>query len=197
MNKIKQNRARKDQSCPNCFTLEQEIVVLKEDLAEMKLHAYNDVLTGLSNRRLFVESLEDRVARCQRYGDNCAVLFLDVDNLKATNDEHGHAAGDVLLVRLAEILKTHIRTTDVVARIGGDEFGLLLDNLNGDQVVDKIDFLMRQLVMENITHERKTLPLGASIGYCFVGPKDTTDSLMSRADAAMYRAKGKPECGPE
>ena len=194
---MQKHRASNDQHCANCLILEQEIVVLREGLAEMKLHAYNDVLTGLSNRRLFVESLEDRVARCRRYGDNCAVLFLDVDKLKAINDEHGHAAGDALLVRLAEILKTHTRTTDVVARIGGDEFGLLLDNLNGDQVADKIDFLLQQLAKENITHEGKKLPLGASIGYCFVGPKDTTDSLMSRADAAMYRAKGKPEYGPE
>lgn len=185
--------ARKGKHCTNCLILEQEIVALKEDLAEMKLHAYHDALTGLSNRRLFVESLEDRVARCRRYGDNCAVLFLDVDKLKAINDEHGHAAGDAQLVRLAEILKTYTRTTDVVARIGGDEFGLLLDNLNGDQVADKIDFLIQQLAKENITHQGNKLPLGASIGYCFVGPKDTTDGLMSRADAAMYRAKDKRE----
>jgi len=172
--------------------LEQEIVALKADLAEMKLRAYNDVLTGLSNRRFFVENLEERVERCRRCGDNCAVLFLDVDKLKAINDEHGHAAGDALLVRLAKILKSHIRGTDVVARIGGDEFGLLLDNLNGDQVADKIESLLQDLARENIVHEGQKLPLGASIGYCFVGPKDTTDGLMSRADAAMYRAKDKP-----
>ncbi|AMO71079.1 hypothetical protein AZE99_03670 [Sphingorhabdus sp. M41] len=159
----------------------------------MKQHAYNDVLTGLSNRRFFVESLEERVARCRRYGDNCAVLFLDVDKLKTINDEHGHAAGDALLVRLAEMLKTYTRTTDVVARIGGDEFGLLLDHLNADQVVDKIHFLIEQFGLEKLVHEGKILPLAASIGYCFVGPQDTTEGLMSRADASMYRAKGKSE----
>ena len=155
----------------------------------MKQHAYHDALTGLSNRRLFVESLQDRVARCQRYGDNCAVLFVDVDNLKAVNDEHGHSVGDALLVRLSEILKGHIRTSDVVARIGGDEFALLLDNLNGDQVADKIDFLLEQFRNENFVYDGKKLPFGASIGYCFVGPRDTTEGLMFRADAAMYRAK--------
>ncbi len=159
----------------------------------MKLRAYHDVLTGLPNRRFFFESLDDRVARCRRYGDNCAVLSLDVDKLKVINDEHGHAAGDALLMRLAEILKTHTRTTDVVARIGGDEFGLLLDNLNDDQVADKIDFLIEQFGAENFGHAGKRLPFGASIGYCFVGPQDTTDGLMSRADAAMYRAKDKFE----
>lgn len=177
--------------CDQCFTLKQEIVSLKEQLAEMKQHAYHDVLTGIANRRQFVESLENRVARCRRYGDNCAVLFLDVDNLKAVNDEHGHAAGDALLVRLAEILTGNTRTTDVVARIGGDEFGLLLDNLNGDQVEEKIDFLAEQLDTVNFVHEGRKMPLSASIGYCFVGPQDTTEGLMTRADAAMYRIKGR------
>lgn len=185
-------RASNDQHCAHCRLLRQELVALKEELAEMKQHAYHDVLTGISNRRLFVESLENRVARCRRYGDNCAVLFLDVDQLKAVNDQHGHAAGDALLVRLAEILKSNTRTTDVVARIGGDEFGLLLDNLNGDQVEDKIEFLVAQFAAENFVHEDKKIPFGASIGYCFVGPQDTTEGLMSRADAAMYRAKDKP-----
>ena len=183
---MQQHLASDDQHCANCLILEQEIVAIKGDATEMKLDAYLDALTGLSNRRLFVESLEDRVARCRRYGDNCAVLFLDVVKLKLINDEHGRAAGDALLVRLAEILKTHTRTTDVVARIGDDEFGLLLDNLNGDQVADKIEFLADQFGKENIVHEGKKLPFEAAIGYCFVGPKDTTDGLMSRADAAMY-----------
>jgi diguanylate cyclase (GGDEF)-like protein len=188
-----QHHARHNQHCANCLILEEEIVALKEDLAEMRRHAYHDVLTGLSNRRLFVENLENRVARCLRYGDNCAVLFLDVNNLKAINDEHGHAAGDALLVRLAEILTAHIRTTDVVARIGGDEFGLLLDHLNGDQVADKIQSLLEKFNKEEFVHKGKRLPIGAAIGYCFVGPRDTAHGLMSRADAAMYRAKHKSE----
>ena len=190
---MQKHSASNHKHCAKCDILEQEIVALKEHLAEMKQHAYLDALTGLSNRRLFVESLEDRVARCRRYGDNCAVLFLDVDKLKAVNDEHGHAAGDALLVRLAKILKTHTRTTDVVARIGGDEFGLLLDHLNADQVVGKIDFLLEHFGTEQLVHDGKLLPFGASIGYCFVGPQDTTEGLLSRADAAMYRAKGKSE----
>ncbi|PHR18617.1 MAG: GGDEF domain-containing protein [Sphingopyxis sp.] len=178
-----------NQKCANCLILEQEIVALKEDLAEMKQHAYHDVLTGLSNRRFFVESLENRVERCRRYGDNSALVFLDVDKLKAVNDTHGHAAGDALLIRLAKILKNHTRATDVVARIGGDEFGLLLDHLDGDEVVAKIDVLNAKLGSANLVHAGITLPLSASFGYCFIGPQDTTDGLMSRADAAMYDAK--------
>lgn len=163
--------------------------MLKSALSEMEQHAYHDALTGLSNRRFFVNSLKDRVARCQRYGDNSALLFLDVDNLKTVNDQHGHAAGDALLVQMGKILNRHTRTSDVVARIGGDEFGVMLDNLDCDQVVEKIDFLLRKFETANYTHEGVELPFSAAIGYCFVGPKDTVEELMSRADAAMYRAK--------
>ncbi|MEO9635314.1 MAG: GGDEF domain-containing protein [Parasphingorhabdus sp.] len=167
--------------------------MLKSSLLEMEQHAYHDALTGLSNRRLFVDSLKDRVARCQRYGDNSALLFLDVDNLKTVNDQHGHAAGDMLLVQMGKILKNHTRTSDVVARIGGDEFGVMLDNLDGDQVIEKIDFLMRKFEAVDCTYEGISLPFSAAIGFCFVGPKDTVEDLMSRADAAMYRAKESAE----
>lgn len=190
-NNMHQNATSSEQVCANCDVLEQQISALKNDLAQMEQYAYHDVLTGLSNRRFFVDSLESRISRCQRYGDNCALLFLDVDNLKAVNDQHGHGAGDVLLVRLAEILKVHTRASDVVARIGGDEFGMLLDNLDADQVVSKIAFLIDQFGKANSSYAGASLRLGAAIGYCFVGPKDTVDGLMSRADAAMYRAKDK------
>jgi diguanylate cyclase (GGDEF)-like protein len=192
-NNMHQNAESSEQVCANCDVLELKISALKDDLAQMEQYAYHDVLTGLSNRRFFVESLESRISRCQRYGDNCAVLFLDVDNLKAVNDQHGHGAGDVLLARLADILKVHTRASDVVARIGGDEFGMLLDNLDADQVVRKIAFLVDQFGKANCTYESASLNLGAAVGYCFVGPKDTVDGLMFRADAAMYRMKDKAQ----
>ncbi len=189
---MQQNSSSNEEDCGSCVVLQREIGALKDELAEMEQHAYHDVLTGLSNRRFFVQSLESRVGRCQRYGDNCAVLFLDVDNLKKINDSHGHGAGDIVLARLAEILRLHIRASDVAARIGGDEFGLLLDNLDADEVEKKIAFLIDQFGKTNCTYAGQPLPFGATIGYCFVGPKDTVEGLMSRADAAMYRAKDKP-----
>ena len=192
-NSITDRSAEGEQECARCVALQGEIGALKDKLAEMAEYAYHDELTALANRRLYVESLESRIARCQRYGDTCAVLFLDVDNLKMVNDGHGHAAGDALLKCLANILKSHTRTSDVVARIGGDEFGLLLDNLDADQVVSKIDFFVDQFSQADCTYAGKPIPFGATIGYCFIGPRDTVDGLMSRADAAMYRGKGKPK----
>lgn len=163
---------------------------LMKELAEMEQRANHDVLTGLANRRHFIESLEKRIMRCQRYGDNTALLFLDVDDLKAINDTYGHAAGDLLLTRLAKILKDNIRACDMVARIGGDEFALLLDNLDADQVESKILSLMRRIKATRLEHCDQILKFGAAIGYSFVGPTDTVLALMSRADEAMYKSKG-------
>lgn len=155
----------------------------------MEMRANHDVLTDLPNRRYFIESLEKRIKRCQRYGDITALLFLDVDNLKAINDTYGHAAGDVLLARLADILKHNIRCSDMVARIGGDEFALLLDNLDADRVEQKILSLIALIKSANPVYNGHILQCGAAIGYSFVGPADTVSALMSRADEAMYRSK--------
>lgn len=178
-----------DKPCPNCTALENENILLREQLREMQLRAHYDVLTDLPNRRFFIEALENRINRCLRYGDNTALLFLDVDNLKTVNDTHGHAAGDALLIRLGQILSSHIRSADMVARIGGDEYAMLLDNLDADQVEKKIEFLMNRIGQANYQFEGQELKLSASFGFCFIGPKDNVEDLMSRADASMYQAK--------
>ncbi len=184
------NRNEDKERCNHCAALQVENLRLSKELAEMEKRANHDVLTGLPNRRFFIESLEKRIMRCQRYGDNTALLFLDVDDLKRVNDSHGHAAGDLLLVRLGKILKDNIRACDMVARIGGDEFALLLDNLDADQVENKILALMDRFKSANLEHAGQALQFGAAIGYSFVGPTDTVSALMSRADEAMYNSKG-------
>lgn len=176
-------------SCNQCSELEQEVARLKVQLEEMEKQAHHDVLTGLPNRRYFLEMLETRIIRCKRYGDITALLFLDVNGLKSVNDNYGHGAGDVVLARLAEILATNIRASDMVARIGGDEFAILLDNLDADEVDRKIAFLRERFGKANITHDGQDIKLGVSIGYCFVGPKDNVAELMVHADAAMYASK--------
>ncbi len=175
--------------CLNCISLSEEISRLQQKLAKMEQYALHDVLTGLHNRRQFVTSLEHRIMRCQRYGDTTALLFLDINNLKSVNDRFGHGGGDALLVRFAELLSANIRASDMVARIGGDEFAILLDNLDADQVDKKIDFLLDRVAQTHTQYHGSQIPLGVAIGYCFVGPKDSISGLMSRADAAMYKAK--------
>ena len=186
------NQTLKQEKCKNCVALELENSELRSQLEEMEKHAFHDVLTGLPNRRYFIDALENRIVRCRRYGDHSALLFLDVDNLKVANDTHGHGGGDALLVRLGQILTTNIRASDVVARIGGDEFAILLDNLDADQVDSKIETLIGRIGNAAVEYEGKALDLSAAVGYCFIGPKDTVPGLLSRADAAMYRVKLKP-----
>ncbi|WP_074203901.1 GGDEF domain-containing protein [Parasphingorhabdus marina] len=185
-----ESRQSGDQNeCSKCEDLQQQMQGLQARLQEMERLAHHDVLTGLPNRRYFIKSLENRVARCLRYGDNSALLFLDVNNLKKINDNHGHGAGDLALSHLGQLLSTHVRQSDFVARIGGDEFGILLDNLDGDEVERKISILLDRISKSEIQYQETALSLRVAIGYCFVGPRDTVTELLSRADAAMYAKK--------
>lgn len=169
--------------------LQEQVRQLQSRLQEMERLAHHDVLTGLPNRRYFIKSLENRVARCLRYGDNSALLFLDVNNLKRINDTHGHGAGDLALSHLGQVLSSHVRQSDFVARIGGDEFGILLDNLDADEVERKIAALLDRISNSEIQYRETALSLRVAVGYCFVGPRDTVTDLLSRADAAMYANK--------
>ncbi|MEL6874553.1 MAG: GGDEF domain-containing protein [Pseudomonadota bacterium] len=173
--------------------LQEQVRQLQSRLQEMERLAHHDVLTGLPNRRYFIKSLENRVARCLRYGDNSALLFLDVNNLKKINDTHGHGAGDLALSHLGQLLSSHVRQSDFVARIGGDEFGILLDNLDADEVEQKIAVLLDRIGKSEIQYRETALSLRVAIGYCFVGPRDTVTDLLSRADAAMYANKETEE----
>jgi diguanylate cyclase (GGDEF)-like protein len=183
-----------EDSCSNCSAIEAENTVLKERITVLEQQAFHDVLTDLANRRYFLDALQNRVKRCERYGDITALLFLDVDNLKTVNDTYGHQAGDLLLTRFAQILTDNTRATDMVARIGGDEFAILLDNMDGDEVEGKITSLSDRLSKAVVKFDDKRLTLSAAIGYCFIGPKDTVSGLMSRADAAMYKKKNASIC---
>lgn len=183
--------ATENTDCTRCKGLLAENAQLKEQLREMEDRAHHDVLTGLPNRRFFIEGLKLRILRCQRYGDKTALLFLDVDGLKQVNDDHGHQAGDLLLIKFAELLSTNIRASDMVARLGGDEFAILLDNMGSNEVTTKIASLLALIEKTRIEHVQKQLPLSAAIGHCFVGPDDDVDGLLSRADAAMYKQKKK------
>ena len=150
--------------------------------------ADHDALTGLTNRRRFHEALGQQVARCQRYGEEAAVLVLDLDGFKAVNDELGHAAGDEMLRRTGRILGERARDTDVVARLGGDEFAVLLLHVNAEYAALVADELGEALgaLRPAPGHE----PLGASIGRVMVtASSGGADDLLAAADAAMYAAK--------
>jgi diguanylate cyclase (GGDEF)-like protein len=154
--------------------------------------ANHDSLSGLFNRRRFMEELTREVAFAQRRREASAVLMLDLDRFKDVNDSLGHMAGDDVLARVAELLRNRLRTTDTLARLGGDEFAVVLPGCTIHQAkgvaVEILDTLTRYATVRIAGMER---PLTASIGIATFGPdrERTADELMIEADLAMYRAK--------
>ncbi len=161
---------------------------MEEQLKRLALH---DPLTLLGNRSLFRDRLEHALAVSKRNGRGVAVLFVDLDNFKRINDSFGHATGDRVLHRSAQRLVQATRNGDTVARFGGDEFAVLLENLTGrDQVIEiagrVVDALQGPLDMTG--HD---LRVGASVGVAFAGPDDGVEELLRDADVAMYASKAR------
>lgn len=156
-----------------------------------KLALY-DSLTGLANRSLLNEQLQRAICRSVREHQAFALLFIDLNGFKAVNDTHGHDAGDALLVALGERLKMRFRATDCCARIGGDEFVILLDDIKHQQFAFRIAESLLSLIAEPLTWGEHQLQVTASIGIALY-PEDaeTAAALLTRADNAMYRAKAE------
>ncbi len=159
-----------------------------------RLHrqAFYDTLTGLSNRALFMDRLEHALTRRERNGESLAVLFLDLDNFKEINDSLGHMAGDELLARVADSLKTVLRASDTPARFGGDEFAILVeetaDREDTLRVVDRVELVFKSRFKVG----GREVTISASIGVAVTASRDiSAEELVGRADVAMYRAKLK------
>jgi len=170
-----------------------DVTELKDAEARVSHMAYHDGLTGLANRQLFEETLTLAVERAKREQALVAVLYLDVDNFKLVNDSLGHHAGDALLRELAERLKTCTRETDLVARQGGDEFLILLADLEAEGADDAIRLVagrMYEALREPFDLSGVEFHARGSTGIS-VYPRDAADveTLMKNADVAMYRAK--------
>ena len=160
--------------------------------------ANHDALTGLPNRTLLHERLTLALSRVQRRGGTLAVLFLDLNRFKHVNDNLGHRAGDEVLRVIAQRLIALCRDTDTVARWGGDEFVLLLEDVEGQDGAATAAAKVVNALAENIVLDARfgniTLPSAASVGVV-MAPQDGVDSdaLLSKADTAMYRAKAQPQ----
>lgn len=152
--------------------------------------ALHDPLTGLANRVLLRDHLERALSRQGRTDETAALLFIDLDDFKHVNDSLGHAAGDQILVQIAERLVGAVRAEDVVARQSGDEFAILLGNVASDDVViATAERLLRELRRPILLGGRSVV-VGGSIGVALAGVPDATgEDLMTQADAAMYAAK--------
>lgn len=169
-----------------------DISALKKQQQEIEKLAYHDVLTGLPNRLLVADRLKQAVAQAERSKQLLAVCYLDLDGFKAINDQYGHAEGDKLLLEIARRMQTAIRANDTVGRIGGDEFILLLSNLEN---IDEYQIVLQRLIDEinkPIQISNAQVQVGASIGVTLY-PTDNSepDLLLRHSDQAMYQAKNQ------
>jgi len=166
--------------------LEQQTA--KEQLQQMVLL---DMLTGLPNRSAFHEELPKAMARAQRNVQDMAVLFLDLDGFKAINDTHGHEAGDELLRQFAARIGSCVRKTDMVARLAGDEFVVILERLVTENDASEVAHKILHGMSTNFDLGKATVTLSSSVGIALFTPSDTQtpDELLHAADQAMYAAK--------
>jgi diguanylate cyclase (GGDEF)-like protein/PAS domain S-box-containing protein len=169
----------------------QDVSAQKEATAALAHQALHDPLTGLPNRTLFVDRLEQALARARRSGGRVAVVFIDVDRFKVVNDSFGHASGDGLLVQIGSRLSQAVRACDSVARFGGDEFVLLLDRVENEHVTLQLtDRVRRDLVRPFSLDGDEDFFATASLGVAISDALGATaETLVRDADAAMYRAK--------
>jgi diguanylate cyclase (GGDEF)-like protein/PAS domain S-box-containing protein len=156
----------------------------------MQHRALHDVLTGLPNRSLFADRLEQSLERVRRHpGTLAAILFIDVDHFKQVNDSLGHHAGDELLIGVATRLREAVRPTDTVARFGGDEFGLLLEEISSERVAIATAERIAAGFARPFMLDAGSQFVTASIGIALADGLQTSEALLRDADAAMYRAK--------
>jgi diguanylate cyclase (GGDEF)-like protein len=171
--------------------LRASIAELRERLAVAEQLADTDTLVPLPNRRCFVRELGRAVKQASRHGTPAAVLYIDLDSLKAINDQHGHFAGDAAIIHVGKLLSHLIRSTDMAARIGGDEFGLILDHLDHESALDTASRIGRYIAATPLDIGGTTIRIEASIGTAAILPGDTVEDVMQRADRNMYLAKGE------
>ena len=169
--------------------LRRENRILKIAVAELERVSERDTLTPLFNRRYFLTAIHQRIARFERHAETAAVVFADVNQLKFINDSFGHAAGDFALIQIAERLASSIRATDVVARIGGDEFGLILDQSTEAGARAQMARLCQTLAGDPAIYDEHMIALSACFGVAMLQLGMTESDILAAADRDMYRSK--------
>jgi len=148
-----------------------------------------DGLTGAHNKRYFHETLEREASRSKRYSRNVSLILFDIDHFKKVNDTYGHIAGDSLLCQLAALVRANIRREDIFARVGGEEFAIIVPETAAEEaraVAEKIRGLIEatEMVFDTIA-----IPVTVSLGVAGLAPNESAEALYAKADALLYRAK--------
>lgn len=174
--------------------LQNQMLELERSRAALQEEATHDPLTGLANRRLFYDRLQQAIRHAKRYGGKVGILYVDLNQFKAINDTHGHHVGDAVLTEVAKRLTASIRYSDSIARLGGDEFAVLLEGLQGREDILVAARAIEQSLSEEADFFGIDVVITASIGQAmYPDDGDDEDALLRAADAAMYRVKHNSE----
>lgn len=182
-------RAVIDQLAGENALLRASLADLRARLGEIEELADTDVVTGLPNRRRFLTELDRVVSNAARHGTPAALLYIDLEGLKHINGRHGRLAGDAVLLHVSRLLGGLIRSTDVLARIGGDEFGLILDHLDHNSAIETSERLAQCIAANPLDAGNGQIRIVAFIGVATILPGDTVEDVLDRADRNMVRAK--------
>ena len=169
--------------------LRAELDKLESRVDQLDELAHKDPLVHLPNRRSFLASLDRVIERAGRLGRPAAMLFVDVDGLKAINDTFGHRVGDEALQEISKLLLSSVRKTDCVARMGGDEFGILLDETDEQRAWQMALRIVETVVGSKFCVDGKCVGLSVAVGVGMVQPGDSAQAVIERADKEMYRVK--------
>lgn len=174
--------------------ISEQMVELERSRTALREEATHDPLTGLANRRLFYDRLQQAIRHAHRYGGKVGLLYVDMDRFKEINDQHGHHVGDAVLTEVAKRLTSSIRDSDSVARLGGDEFVVLLEEVQGRNDCLAAAHKIEQALNADTSFFGLEVDIAASIGQALY-PDDGVDedALIRAADAAMYRVKSGAE----
>jgi|SRR5271170_1411199 len=169
--------------------LRRELRSAQERLALAERAADLDQLLPILNRRAFVRALSRQIGAVARYGMPASLLYCDLDGFKRINDRYGHAGGDAVLSHFAKILSANVRESDIVGRIGGDEFGIVLAHANAAQAAKKANTLIAALTKEPTEWNGAPIAVSFSFGTFELCASESAETAMMRADEAMYAQK--------
>ena len=170
-------------------TMQRELEMARARIAQLERLADEDSLAPIANRRAFVRELSRMIAFTRRYGPPSSVIYFDVNGMKQINDTYGHPAGDAALRHVAEVLSNNVRESDIVGRLGGDEFGVILAQTSQDQANAKGIALAEAIAGTPFRWGKNSISVSAAYGvYSFTGSDDAQVAIEA-ADKAMYQQK--------
>jgi diguanylate cyclase (GGDEF)-like protein len=169
--------------------LKDELIRAEWKIAELEARGDTDPMLDILNRRGFERELARSLAFVKRYGATARLVYIDLDGFKAVNDRHGHAAGDELLKAVAQAIVANVRASDVVARFGGDEFGVLMWHIDEDRARIKAADLEAKIELVAVPFGAASLSAGASAGVAALDPNADVAAAIDAADQAMYARK--------